>query len=251
MHIQLLRSFDVLRLSKDIDRQFKIRELALCYRRKARIFRAGADRVLNDLFGDVFPRRENRSDTAAQFAVFMDRNKYTGAFREKRVRNGMFYRSANGRVPGHGRNDTFPHKVFDGKARERRPWIFLFAGAFCPRLLCLQAPFKEVARPVLSADAERADAVSDAGNILMGKLLCLDTAAVERACHDDEAPVAAFCCFFKECGRKVKQAAKTSPAAHFHNLFVIGRAFLCVAIRAVRFELVGEISACDINGAPA
>ncbi len=97
VHIQLLRSFDVLRLSKDIDRQFKIRELALCYRRKARIFRAGADRVLNDLFGDVFPRRENRSDTAAQFAVFM--NKYTGAFREKRVRNGMFYRSANGRVP--------------------------------------------------------------------------------------------------------------------------------------------------------
>ena len=108
-----------------------------------------------------------------------------------------------------------------------------------------------MARLVLSADAERADAVSDAGNILMRKLLCLDTAAVERACHDDEAPVAAFCCFFKECGRKVKQAAKTSPAAHFHNLFVIGRAFLCVAIRAVRFELVGEISACDINGAPA
>ena len=92
----------------------------------------------------------------------------------------MFCRSANGRVPGHGWNDTFPHKAFDGKARERRPWIFLFAGTFCPRLLCLQASFKEVARPVLSADAERADAVSDAGNILMGKLLCLDTAAVER-----------------------------------------------------------------------
>ena len=52
VHIQLLRSFDVLRLSKDIDRQFKIRELALCYRRKARIFRAGADRVMKYASGN-------------------------------------------------------------------------------------------------------------------------------------------------------------------------------------------------------
>ena len=95
-----------------------------------------------------------------------------------------------------------------------------------------------------------ADTVTDAEGSLVRKPADADRFSVQRAGHHDKAAVAALGSPVAESLVKIEEFIKLCSAHDIHNALVVGGAVLIKAIRAVFFQFVGQISACDKNDTP-
>ena len=112
-------------------------------------------------------------------------------------------------------------------------------------------PLEEVPARVLALRVERADAVADAGHILMGQPFRLNSHAVESPRHDDEGAMAAFRRFVAESGVEIQCLAESRPAHDVHDAVVVLRSLRCKTVRPVVLQLVREVSARNEDSAPA
>ena len=85
----------------------------------------------------------------------------------------------------------------------------------------------------------------------MGKFFRLYFQAVQGSGHDHKGSVSAFCRLFTELFGEIKELSKVSLTHNLHDPLIIFRSFFLETVRALRFQLMGQISAADHSNLPA
>ena len=105
---------------------------------------------------------------------------------------------------------------------------------------------------VLAAERiERANAVANTRNVLVGQHACLDVSAAERTRHYHERPVTALRSLFAKLLVKTDKLTQRTSAADLHELLIIDRTFLGKPVRTVSLQFVRKIAAGNVYRTPA
>ena len=197
--------------------------------------------------GNALPNRCDRSDTAAEHAVFFQRHENSRTVFEQIVRklHPLDAVRTHGRTAFDTERAFCSHIVFDRKPCEADVFVF----AFFPRIerapLLRFVPLQKIARVVAPRHVIGAYPVADAEGSFVRKLFRADCRTVETARHNDKRTVPALRGVFTKIGTERKKLSEIGASHDGHNALIVYGAFRAIPVGSVRFQHMREITACD------